>query len=112
MAITDTICEIRRYVRERPGRKNSWWFRRRVPLELARKELLVQLDHRAVARKQMVVVALEPDTGRDLERARLTRDIRPALDERHREPAPGQLPARDETGDAGSDDGDPSRHRT
>ena len=34
MAITDTICEIYRYVRERSGRKNSWWFRRRVPLDL------------------------------------------------------------------------------
>jgi hypothetical protein len=34
VAITDTICEIHRYVRERSGRKNSWWFRRRVPLDL------------------------------------------------------------------------------
>ena len=34
MAITNTVCEIRRYVRERSGRKNSWWFRRRVPLDL------------------------------------------------------------------------------
>jgi hypothetical protein len=34
VAIADTICEIHRYVRERSGRRNSWWFRRRVPLDL------------------------------------------------------------------------------
>jgi len=33
-ATTHTICEIHRYVHERSGRKNSWWFRRRVPLDL------------------------------------------------------------------------------
>ena len=72
----------------------------------------MQLDHLAVARKQMVVVALEPYVRCDLERAGLTRDVRPAFDERHRKSSPGQLPAGDETGDTGSDDGDPSRHRT
>jgi hypothetical protein len=34
VAITGTICEIHRYVRERSGRRNSWWFRRRVPGDL------------------------------------------------------------------------------
>jgi len=34
VANTDTIFEIHRYIHPRPGRRNSWWFRRRVPLDL------------------------------------------------------------------------------
>jgi hypothetical protein len=34
VAIAGAVCEIHRYIRERPGRKNSWWFRRRVPRDL------------------------------------------------------------------------------
>jgi len=71
----------------------------------------VQVDHLAIAREEMVVVALDPHAAADVERARLTSDVGPAFVELDPIPALQELARRDQAGDSGTDDRDASgRH--
>jgi hypothetical protein len=55
-----------------------------MPLELTREQLLVERDHVAVALEEVVVVAVDPHTIAEIERAGLSRDIGPSLVQGHR----------------------------
>jgi hypothetical protein len=82
-----------------------------MPLELSGQQLLVQRGHVRVALEEMVVVAIDPRAIAEIERARLSTDIRPSFVERYREAFAKELARGDEAGDPGTDDGDPHGHR-
>ncbi len=82
--------------------------RRRSPLELLRHpELGVELGDVAVAREQVVVVALEQVAAADVDRRGLAAEAGPALVDVDRVPLLAQPVRAHEAGDAGPDDRDP-----
>jgi len=62
--------------------------RRAMPLELAGEQLVVQRDHVAVALEEVVVVAVDPYTVPEIERARLATNVGPAIEDADGEAAP------------------------
>src|ERR671935_2912243 len=82
-----------------------------MPLQLSRQELLVQRAHVRVALEEVVVVAVDPYAVTEIERARLSADVGPALIQRDGEALAQQLARGHESGDPCPHDGDLHRHR-